>query len=201
MPAWGWVVIGIACLLVVVLALVIGASQRRSRRLRSRFGPEYERTVRQTGSRRDAEGALREREARLSRMPIRPLSVQARESYEREWRVVQAKFVDDPVMAVIEADHLIQSVMRDRGYPVEDFERRAADLSVDHPQVVENYREGHRLAAASAGGEGAGTENLRQAMQHYRVLFDDLVVVKGYDDDLSSDHDQVKPQGGRRMVG
>src|SRR5207248_10150689 len=114
------------------------------------------------------------REERRRRLEIRPLSQAARERYSEAWRVTQAQFVDDPRGAVATADSLIQSVMAERGYPVEDFEQRATDVSVDHPQVVENYRQGHRLAKASADGNGS-TESLRQAMRHYRALFDELV--------------------------
>jgi hypothetical protein len=178
MPTWGWIIIGIACFVVVVLAVATVLSRRRTLRLQRRFGPEYDRAVQDTGRRREAEGQLAEREQRRSQMPIRPLTAAARERYDQEWQLTQSHFVDEPVLAVAEADRLIQSVMRDRGYPVEDFERRAADLSVDHPQVVANYREGQRLAAIAMNGQG-GTEELRQAMQCYRALFQELVVDAG----------------------
>jgi hypothetical protein len=142
--------------------------------LHERFGPEYDRTVGTAESKREAEAELKAREERRQQLEVRPLSQAARGRYVETWRVVQAQFVDDPRAAVASADTLIQSVMAERGYPVEDFEQRAADVSVDHPRVVENYREGHRLAQASANG-GDSTEDLRQAMRHYRALFDDLV--------------------------
>ena len=114
------------------------------------------------------------RAERRDELEIRPLAPGARERYVAEWQRVQARFVDDPDGAVREADMLIQSVMSDRGYPMDDFDQRAADISVDHPRVVENYREGNRLARANALGDGT-TEDLRQAMQHYRALFDELL--------------------------
>ena len=149
MPGWGWVVIAVA--VVVVLALVIwqGTARRRTERLRGQFGPEYDRTLETTESRREAEAELASREERHDRLTIRPLSQTTRGRYLESWRVVQAQFVDDPRTAVVAADSLIQSVMAERGYPVEDFEQRAADISVDHPEVVENYREGHRLATSA----------------------------------------------------
>ena len=118
--------------------------------------------------------SCRHREERRQQLEIRPLSQAARDRYLEGWQSVQVQFVDDPRSAVASANSLIQSVMEERGYPVEDFEQRAADISVDHPQVVENYRQGHRLAQASASGSDS-TENLRQAMRNYRALFDELV--------------------------
>jgi hypothetical protein len=149
-------------------------SRRRTGRLQERFGPEYDRTVGGAESKREAEAELQEREERRGELEVRPLSQAARDRYVERWQGVQAEFVDNPGAAVARADDLIQSVMSERGYPVEDFEQRAADVSVDHPRVVENYREGHRLARSSAEGEGS-TENLRQAMRHYRALFEELV--------------------------
>jgi hypothetical protein len=174
MPAWAWVLIGIG--VVVVLAAIAWqmVARRRTGRLQSRFGDEYDRMVESAESRRLAEAELQAREERRDRLDIRPLSQTARARYVEMWRVTQAQFVDEPREAVTAADRLIQSVMSDRGYPVEDFEQRAADVSVDHPQVVENYRAGHRLATATSDGPDA-TEELRQAMRHYRALFDELV--------------------------
>jgi len=174
MAAWVWVliVIGIAALLAVVVWRVF--ARRRTGRLQEQFGPEYDRAVDGAESRREAEAELQAREQRRRELEIRPLTEAARTRYVDTWRITQQQFVDDPRGAVQSADSLIQSVMADRGYPVEEFEQRAADVSVDHPQVVENYREGHRLARASAGGDES-TESLRQAMRHYRALFDELV--------------------------
>lgn len=172
MPAWGWIPIGLAILALVALVAWRTLAARRTQRLRDRFGPEYDRTVRRTDGRRQAEAELSEREARRQRLDVRQLSPESRERYRERWHDVQAQFVDAPAAAVGAADALIQTVMVERGYPVEDFDRRADDLSVDHPRVVEHYRAGHRLAG-SAGDDG--TEELRRAMRHYRALFDELV--------------------------
>jgi len=174
MPVWAWVIIVVAVAAVVGGAVWAAMSKRRTERLRGRFGPEYDRVAGNAESRRDAEAELAAREERREKLDIRPLSAAARERYMTSWRELQAQFVDDPAGAVASADHLIQSVMAERGYPVDDFEQRASDVSVDHPRVVENYREGHRLALQSARGDGT-TEDLRQAMQHYRSLFEELV--------------------------
>jgi hypothetical protein len=142
--------------------------------LQQRFGPEYDRAVRNTGDRSAAERDLAAREARVRKFHIEELPAGARERYTEEWRAVQTRFVDEPRSAVTEADRLVGSVMRDRGYPMENFEQRVADISPDHPTVVDNYRAAHDIAARSAQGE-ASTEDLRQAMVHYRTLFDDLL--------------------------
>jgi hypothetical protein len=174
MPSWVWVLIAVA--VVVVLAVIVwqALARRRTGRLQDQFGPEYNRTVTDADSKRDAEAELQAREERRQKLEIRPLSQAAHDRYVETWQSVQAQFVDDPRGAVARADQLIQSVMAERGYPVEDFDQRAADISVDHPRVVENYRQGHQLAQASADG-GDSTEDLRQAMRHYRSLFDELV--------------------------
>jgi hypothetical protein len=178
MDAWVWVVIVIAAVLVVALVAAALARKRQSEALKERFGPEYDRTVDEAGGRRDAERELREREERREQFEIQPLSDAARERYSNEWQAVQTRFVDDPEAAVRDADRLVQQAMGERGYPVEDdFERRAADLSVDHPQVVESFREGHGLWERYDRGEGS-TEDLRQAMVHYRTLFEELLVVE-----------------------
>jgi FtsZ-interacting cell division protein ZipA len=167
------VVILVVLVLLALLALVAGR-QRRSRRLQDRFGPEYQRTVEQAGDRRAAETELRERAERRERLDIVPLDPEARERYVAAWRQTQAQFVDEPGEACREADRLITSVMRDRGYPVDNFEQRAADVSVDHPRVVEDYRAAHAIAAANDRSE-ASTEDLRQALVHYRSLFEELL--------------------------
>jgi FtsZ-interacting cell division protein ZipA len=168
MPGWAWALIVIGAVVVVALVVWRALSARRSRTLQDRFGPEYDRTLERADRKRDAEADLAARAKRREDLDIRPLSPAARERYLEEWRSVQARFVDDPTGAVSQADTLIQSVLRDRGYPVDDFEQRAADISVDHPNVVENYRAGHRLKTGS-------TEEQRQAMVHYRALFEELV--------------------------
>jgi FtsZ-interacting cell division protein ZipA len=169
MPGWAWVLIAVGVIVVIALVVWQALRARRSRTLQERFGPEYGRTVERADDRREAEAELAARARRRDELEIRPLPSAARERYLQEWRQVQARFVDDPGGAVEEADTLIQSVMRERGYPVEDFEQRAADVSVDHPQVVENYRSGHRLARSG------DTEDQRQAMVHLRSLFEELV--------------------------
>jgi hypothetical protein len=169
MPGWAWVLVAAAAVVVVALVVWRALTDRRTRTLQDRFGPEYDRAVERADDKRDAEADLAARVKRREELDIRPLAPAARDRYAEEWRGVQSRFVDDPQGAVQEADALIQAVMRDRGYPVDDFEQRAADVSVDHPHVVENYRAGHRLA-------GSGdTEQQRQAMVHYRALFEELL--------------------------
>ncbi len=174
MAGWLWAVIIAAAVVVLLLVLWQGLKARRTRELQDRFGPEYDRTLEGAESKRNAEADLAARAERRDSLEIKPLAPAARERYLVAWDRVQVRFVDDPDGAVNDADRLIQSVMSDRGYPVDDFDQRAADISVDHPEVVENYREGHRFARASALGDGS-TEELRQAMQHYRALFDELL--------------------------
>jgi hypothetical protein len=178
MDTWVWIVIAVAAsVLVVAVAGWTSVARRRARRtekLREGFGPEYERTVEETGSQRRAEAELEERVERHGRLDIRPLSQEARERYAESWRATQARFVDEPGAAVAEADRLVQAVMRDRGYPIDNFEQRAADVSVDHPHLVENYRAAHEISLSNDRGE-ATTEDLRQAMVHYRSLFEELL--------------------------
>ena len=174
MPAWAWVIIAVAIVVVVALVVWRALATRRTRTLQGRFGSENDRTLDGAESRRAAEAELAARAERRDELDIRPLAPGARERYLNQWQAVQARFVDDPNGAVGEADRLIQSVMSDRGYPVDDFDQRAADISVDHPDVVENYREGHRLSRSAAMGDGT-TEDLRRAMQHYRSFFHRLL--------------------------
>jgi hypothetical protein len=173
MPAWGWILIAIGVLIVLGVIAWLVFARRRTERLRERFGPEYNRVASTTESTREAESELAQREQRREQLEIKPLSQPSRARYTEEWTSIQAEFVDEPSRAVARADSLLQKVMEERGYPVEKFDQRAADLSVDHPKVVENYREGHRLATQSNGG--GDTEDLRQAMRHYRALFEELV--------------------------
>jgi hypothetical protein len=179
MDTWVWIVIGVL-VAVVVLAILASLRTRRSRSLQDHFGPEYDRTVDQTGGRREAEQELREREKRHDELELRPLSQDARERYLQEWRATQGLFVDDPPGAVAQADDLVQQVMRDRGYPVEDFEQRAADISVEHPDLVEKYRTANGIAGASERGE-ASTDELRYSVRHYRALFVELLEVDDED--------------------
>jgi hypothetical protein len=161
-------------LILLALLAIFAGRQRRSRKLQDTFGPEYDRTVEEAGDRRAAETELQERTERRAGFDIVPLEPEARARYIEAWRNTQAQFVDEPVEATREADRLITSVMRDRGYPVDDFEQRAADISVDHPQVVDDYRAAHAIAAANDRSE-ASTEDLRQALVHYRSLFEELL--------------------------
>jgi hypothetical protein len=163
--------------LVVVAVLALGwvfmARQRRER-LRAKFGPEYDRTVHETGSTQKAEAVLNERAKRVSTYHIRDLNKDERARFSESWRRVQAKFVDDPAAAVTEADLLVTEVMTTRGYPMSDFDRRAEDLTVDHAHVVDHYRRARDIAVRHSRHE-ASTEDLRQALVHYRVLFADLL--------------------------
>lgn len=170
-------------LIVVVAVLVVAATvllvprirqKKQSKDLRDRFGPEYQRTVDASGDRDSAERELRRREERRAQFDIRPLEPAERERYAEAWRDTQKRFVDAPGDAIGEADELVSQVMRDRGYPVEDFAQRAEDLSVDHAGVVQDYRAANRVAVAHRRGD-ASTEDLRQALVHYRSLFDRLL--------------------------
>jgi hypothetical protein len=174
MPGWAWALLAVGAVIVLALLTWQLLRQRRTRTLQERFGPEYDRTLETTDDRREAEADLAARAKRRDELEIRPLTSAARERYLVQWERVQARFVDDPEGAVREGDMVVQSVMSERGYPMDDFEQRAADVSVDHPRVVENYREGHRLTRQNALGDGT-TEDLRQAMVHYRALFEELV--------------------------
>jgi hypothetical protein len=190
-PTWAWILIAIAAVVfLAVVAVAALASRRRARtaRLQERFGPEYDRAVDSTEDRREAEAELEQRVKRRQELDIRPLTPAARERYATSWRDVQAQFVDAPGAAIAAADGLIIAVMRERGYPVDDFEQRAADVSVDHPRVVENYRAAHDVAGRCARGE-ASTEDLRQGMQHYRALFEDLLE-RDDDEALARDRDR-----------
>jgi hypothetical protein len=171
----GEILLGLVVLVLVAVAFVFWSRSRSRENLKSRFGPEYQRTVADVGDERKAESVLAAREKRVSAYTIKPLRPEMREHFVTTWRDVQAKFVDDPKYAVTRADDLLGEVMSARGYPVkDDFDRRAEDLSVDHPEVVQNYRSAHQIAERHSRGE-ASTEDLRTAMIHYRALFDDLV--------------------------
>ncbi len=169
-----WVVLAVVAVLAVIALAWTYMQRQRRVRLRERFGPEYDRTLRDVGTPEKAEAILDARAKRVEKLKIRPLSREQSESFSREWRRVQGLFVDDPDGAVAAADRLVTQVMSARGYPIEDFDTRAADLSVDHPQVVENYRIARGLAQRRERRE-AGTEELRQAVVNYRALFNDLL--------------------------
>ena len=167
------VVIALFCgILLGALAIYI-IQQNRTRRLKQVFGPEYGRAVGETGNRSRAEALLSERKKRVQQLQIRELSPTERARFHEDWRDIQAQFVDDPNRALTEADRVIREVMSAQGYPVREFEEQAADISVDHASVIENYREGHNIALRNLQGH-ATTEDLRKAMIHYRILFEEL---------------------------
>ena len=172
--------IALLATLVVIFAVVAWLYVRNRRNatadMRKKFGPEYDRAVVTHGSERKAEAKLADREKRVEKLSIRDLDLPERDRYSKQWQDVQSRFVDSPKGAVAEADDLVSSVMKARGYPVTDFDQRAADISVDHPRVVENYRSAHAIALR-VGKDAATTEDLRTAMIHYRSLFEELVQV------------------------
>ena len=172
------IVLAVALILIIaVLAwLYVKKRRRTTADLRQRFGPEYERAVREHGSERKAEAKLTDREKRVEKLNLRDLDPMERERFSEQWKSVQSHFVDSPKGAVTEADDLVSSLMKTRGYPVSDFDQRAADISVDHPRVVENYRSAHEIALR-VGKDEATTEDLRTAMIQYRSLFEELVQV------------------------
>ena len=192
MPVWGWILIAaIVVIIAVVLVAAISTGRRkRTDRLKERFGPEYERTVSEAGEQKAAEKELAARERKRDKLDIRPLTRHALEAYADRWRAVQTAFVDNPSSAVGDADRLVTEVMRERGYPVDDFDQRAADISVDHPMVVENYRAAHSIHLAQQNGD-IGTEAQRQAFVHYRALFETLLTA---DNDLGRDNSNDRPQ-------
>jgi len=174
MQTWVWIVIAVV-LVAIVAAALIGAQQQQKRRsLQDTFGPEYEREINERRNWREAERELSGRLERRRELDIRPLEPQQRERFTAAWSNVQAHFVDAPADAVQEADTLITSLMRERGYPMGEFDQRAADLSVEHGKVIDRYRTAHDISQRSASGQ-ASTEDLRQAMVDYRALFSDLL--------------------------
>lgn len=176
MAVWVWLIVAVVVVLVVVAFAWRAKSKRRTGQLKETFGPEYERSKAETGSRRKAESELAARQTRREGLDIRALAPEARERYSASWQQVQGRFVDEPGVAVTEADRLVSAVMRDRGYPMDDFGQQSADISVDLPHVVDNYRAAHAISMANDHGK-ASTEDLRQAFVHYRSLFDELLVV------------------------
>jgi hypothetical protein len=163
--------------IVVAVALYVRKRKNTTADLRDRFGPEYERAVQTHGSERRAEAKLVDREKRVQKLNIRDLDPTERERFSGQWQSVQSRFVDYPKGAVTEADELVSSLMQTRGYPVTDFDQRAADVSVDHPLVVDHYRSAREIALRLRKGE-ASTEDLRTAMIHYRSLFEELVQIQ-----------------------
>ena len=169
------IIIAVVVMLVAGIAILLSIRKRRTKRLRTQFGgAEYARAVNEGGSRQKAEAVLDQRADRVESLHIQPLSPGDRARFVESWRMVQARFVDGPGGAVTEADQLLGDVMSTRGYPVSDFEQRAADISVDYPLVLENYRSAHEIAVRQTHGQ-TSTEELRQAMIHYRTLFEELV--------------------------
>lgn len=174
MDTWVWIVIA-AVAAIVVLGIVWSVTRaKRSRELQDTFGREYDRTVDEAGGRRAAEKELRERQKEHDKLELKPLSPEARDRYVRRWQSTQTRFVDDPSGAVAEADALVQEVMKERGYPTDDFDRRVADISVDHPDLVEKYRTAHGIAKSADRGD-ASTEDMRHSVRHYRALFAQLL--------------------------
>jgi hypothetical protein len=172
------IVLAAVVILIIALLALVYMRKRRSATagLRQKFGPEYERAVREHGSERKAEAKLEDREKRVEKLNIRDLDPMEHQRFSKRWESVQSRFVDSPKGAVAEADDLVSSLMKTRGYPVSDFNQRAADISVDHPRIVENYRSAHEIALR-VGKDAATTEDLRTAMIHYRSLFEELVQV------------------------
>jgi len=168
------IILAIAVILMVGAVVWIMVQRRRTEELRKRFGPEYDLVIIERGDARQAESELAARQKRVESLDIHPLEPAERERFIEAWRATQARFVDAPAEAIKDADQLVTEVMQARGYPVGDFEQRAADVSVDHPIVVENYRAARAIALANERGQ-AGTEDLRQAIVHYRALFEDLL--------------------------
>jgi hypothetical protein len=175
MDAWVWIVIAVLVVAAIAVVAWVMAERRRTAQLRDRFGTEYDRAVMESGDRRAGESELSDRVRRREAFDLRPLSPAAANQYAEEWRTVQATFVDAPSSALGQADRLITVVMQDRGYPMEDFDRRSADLSVDHADVIDDYRAAHAISLANDQRQ-ASTEDLRQAMVHYRALFERMLV-------------------------
>ncbi|HXB87709.1 hypothetical protein [Mycobacterium sp.] len=175
MPTWEWILIA-AVAVVVVVATIVAISmvsfRIRTKRLKQHYGGEYERLVSETGSEKGAVRELTTRERKRGKLDIVPLTPSALSDFTARWQEVQAGFVDNPATAVGVADRLVTEVMRQRGYPVDDFDQRAADISVDHPQIVENYRAAHDISTSQ---QHANTEQQREAFVHYRALFEKLL--------------------------
>jgi hypothetical protein len=177
MPVWSWFFIAAAVLIAFTLAWIAVLSvtgRTRTERLKRHFGAEYERTVGEAGDLRAGEQELVARERKRQKLDIVALSPEAHAMYAEQWRTVQAAFVDDPSRAVGDADRLVTQVTRERGYPIDDFDQRASDISVDHPDMVEHYRTAHALYLTQGKGD-IGTEAQRQALVHYRALFEQLL--------------------------
>ena len=172
-----WIIAGVLVLALIALAAWVFYQKKQSHRLQEQFGPEYGRTVDELGSRTKAESELKAREKRVERFTIIPLSPSEAARFSQAWADLQGRFVDNPKGVVIQADQLVRELMLKRGYPMADFEHRAADISVDYPAVVDHYRTAQAIAVRDQRGE-ADTEELRKAVVHYRALFDELLEVR-----------------------
>lgn len=173
-----WIIVtGVLVIALLALAWFFSRRKKQSDRLQQRFGAEYDRTVGELGGRTKAESELKAREARVEHLTITPLAPAEAARFSQAWNALQGRFVDNPKGVVVQADQLVRELMVKRGYPMGDFERRAADISVDHPAVVENYRAAQAIAARDERGD-ADTEELRKAVVHYRVLFDEMLEVR-----------------------
>jgi len=185
-------------ILAVVIAFVIGGMlgmlmnrRQRTKRLQDKFGPEYERTVSEIGDTRQAENDLEARLNHVKALDIRPLSADEIDRFTHDWQLTQAEFVDEPLAALQKSDRLIREVMKTKGYPVEDFEQRVADISVDYPDLVADYR-GLHLIALKGANEDVSTEEMRQAMIHGRALFENLVNKETDLEDMHEQHEKEK---------
>ena len=176
MSTTGWVILAIVTAVLVVALVAMSMSRsRRSTGLRDKFGPEYDRTVTEAGSRRTAERDLRDREEQYATMDIRPLSDAARDRYTEDWARAERLFVDDPELAAREADRIVRGVLDDRGYPNDDLDTQTAAMSVEHPNAVQRYRHGHDMVHDTDASPEERTENLRKGMVDFRVIFEELV--------------------------
>lgn len=203
MSTWVWIVIAVVAVIVILGIVWSAVRAKRTRALQGTFGREYDRTVDRAGDRRAAERELRDRQKQHEQLDIRPLSPESRDRYLQRWQATQSRFVDDPRGAVAEADTLVQEVMQERGYPTKDFERRVADISVDHPNLVEKYRTANGIARASEQGE-ASTEDMRHSVRHYRALFSELLEtddgdVENVDDVDSRDDGRVEERQAEQL--
>jgi hypothetical protein len=184
MSVWAWILIA-AVVLVAIPALIVAVgivgSRRKTHRLKEHYGKEYDRLLSETGSEKAANRELTARERKRGKLDIVPLTPAAHSDFTARWQEVQATFVDNPASAVAVADRLVTDVMRQRGYPIDDFERRAADISVDHPEIVDNYRAAHGIS--NSQHDEVSTEQQREAFVHYRALFEKLLATTSDDDE------------------
>jgi hypothetical protein len=184
-PLWIWIAVGVVGLLIVAGLFARGARHARTNALRDKYGRVYEHVVAKTGSRTRAEKELAARAEEVEQYNIRPLTAVERDRYRADWLRVEQHFVERPTTAVVEADELVADIMRVQGYPMGDFDKHVADLSVKHPRVIEHYRAGHRVIGLAPGS--ASTEDLRQSMLHYRALFEELIGLGTRATDLARD--------------